>query len=259
MFWSKTLFVMQMPISSFCKKLNEISVIIFRLKQLLPTNITVTLLLMQTTLGGILILWNNQFTHISHIRTTHTISVILAKESGFTFAITSVYGPNNSNMKINFLREIRDIREQVSMPWVMVGDFNHIRAPNETTSNNINLGNMLKFDHMIQELEIQEILLGRKLTYYNGRPSLTFPKLDIVLWSHDLLGSNLISNLQDMSNVISDKIRRKFEETQRVIEEAWLSVRATPNITTTILHKLNSVRNSLRKWAGRKFRNQTNN
>jgi exonuclease III len=100
-------------------------------------------------------------------------------QSGFTFAIINVYGPNNPTQKIDFIRELRYVREQITLPWLLDGDFNLIRSPNETTSNNVNLDNILEFNHLKHEIQIHEIaLLGRNFTYSNGRSSPTFSKLD---------------------------------------------------------------------------------
>jgi exonuclease III len=127
--------------------------------------------------------------------------------SGFTLAITSVYGSNGLAHKIDFLTELRYVRDQIPLPWILLGDFNLIRAPHESTSTNINLGNMLEFNHLIQELQITEIaLLGRNFTYSNGRPTPTFSKFDRTFWSHEWEGSNLIANLQDLPNTDSDHV-----------------------------------------------------
>jgi hypothetical protein len=95
-------------------------------------------------------------------------------ESGFQFALTNVYGPTNNSLKIQFLREIREVHQRFNLPWRLVADFNMIRSPDDTTSTNINLGLILEFNHHITDLQLTEIpLIGRKYTYSNGRPSPT--------------------------------------------------------------------------------------
>ena len=44
---------------------------------------------------------------------------------------TSVYGPNGTNARVVFWAELNQVARMWNHPWVLGGDFNVIRSPNE--------------------------------------------------------------------------------------------------------------------------------
>jgi hypothetical protein len=53
-----------------------------------------------------------------------------------------------------------------------------------------------------------------------------------------------------------EKYWMQFQKVNDLIVETWNSIADSTNIASTILRKLNRVRQVLRKWAGDKFKNQ---
>lgn len=49
------------------------------------------------------------------------------KHDGLEYLFSSVYGPGDDPIKLNFRKEIRDIRTNFVGPWVLCGDFNIVR------------------------------------------------------------------------------------------------------------------------------------
>jgi hypothetical protein len=47
---------------------------------------------------------------------THCLTVVLMMESRLQIALTNVYGPTNPTQKLDFMREIIWIRDQISLP-----------------------------------------------------------------------------------------------------------------------------------------------
>jgi hypothetical protein len=71
--------------------------------------------------------------------------------------ITNVYGPTSNNLKNNFILEMCMIACLHDLPWILLGDFNILRDPSESTSTNPNTYSMHDFNDMIDDLKLHEI------------------------------------------------------------------------------------------------------
>jgi exonuclease III len=79
--------------------------------------------------------------------------------------LTNVYGPTNNAYKNDFLQEINIISCMHNVPWILMGDFNILRAATNTTLANPNMHLMNDFNILISDLQLQEIpLMGRAYT-----------------------------------------------------------------------------------------------
>jgi Reverse transcriptase (RNA-dependent DNA polymerase) len=120
--------------------------------------------------------------------------------------LTNVYGPTDNACKGDFLQELRIIACLHDMPWLIMGDFNILRDPRETTSQNPNLHSMLDLNLLISNLQLQELpLTSRTYTWSNKMPQPSFSKLDRILLSEhwaDL--SSHIPYLSDLPTTTSD-------------------------------------------------------
>lgn len=57
----------------------------------------------------------------------HTITVnIKSTLSSINWWMTVVYGPQGDNAKMQFLQEIKNLRDVVQRRWIVIGDFNMI-------------------------------------------------------------------------------------------------------------------------------------
>jgi hypothetical protein len=190
-----------------------------------------------------------------------------------------VYGPSNPSLKLVLLNELRHVKYRFDIPWLLVGDFNIIRKHSDTNNTNINRGHMLEFNHVISKIDITKMpLSGRQFTYSNVILIPALSKLDRIFWSCHWVSTTLLPKLIDMSANTSDhaplllcitkerlkrtfkfeKNWRQYEKVHGLVEEEWSSVQPSNNISSTVTNKLGRVRNTLRNWAGNKFRNQNN-
>jgi exonuclease III len=119
--------------------------------------------------GGILVAWRNSVGITGQSRRDqHSISVQFSKQTGQTWWLTCVYGPQGNEDKISFLQELRDIRLANQGPWIIVGDFNLIYKAEDKNNNNYNRAMMGRFRRLIDDLDLKDIPLhGRKFTWSN--------------------------------------------------------------------------------------------
>lgn len=134
--------------------------------------------------GGCLIAWKNGYSKLSSWATRHTISVSLVQQTtGQVFILTSAYGPTDDNMKRAFMEELRFIHKMVTVPWLLVGDFNLVRFI-DWTGDMRSFGLMTQFNDLINDLALLEVpLKNRSFTWSSKRPSPSFSKLDRVFAS----------------------------------------------------------------------------
>lgn len=152
-----------------------------------------------STSGGILIAWVDDFSYSFKQTNVYSCSVILERDS-FSFMLTCLYGPNDDVLRLEFLKELRQVRELNQLPWMVVSDFNLVRDLNETTGGSRNLGSILEFNHLMEELELWEVpLQGQEFTWSSKRPTPTFYKIDRILLSQHWNNSNLILSLPMVS------------------------------------------------------------
>ena len=83
--------------------------------------------------GGILLVWNGDYWYkLDEFVGKYSVSVLLKDvRRDVLWVVTSVYGPINTSEKAAFLAELTSIVSLWNKPWVIGGDFNVIRFPNE--------------------------------------------------------------------------------------------------------------------------------
>jgi len=118
---------------------------------------------------------------------------------------TGVYGPHQDADKMDFLNELREVRNLCTGPWVIGGDFNMIYSAEDKNNENLNRAMMGRFRRFVNDLELKEIpLLGRRYMWSNEREAPTLVKLDRVLctscWEEMFPGCIL----QSLASQISD-------------------------------------------------------
>ncbi|WVZ92280.1 hypothetical protein U9M48_038358 [Paspalum notatum var. saurae] len=118
--------------------------------------------------GGVLLAVSADFYTITNVEITqHTVSVeIQNKADNDTWSLTGVYGPQGDSEKIQFLAEIKDVKQRRLPKWTIMGDFNLIFRAEDKNNSRINRRLMGSFKSVLDELELKEIKLhGRKFTW----------------------------------------------------------------------------------------------
>jgi hypothetical protein len=119
--------------------------------------------------------------------------------------ITVVYGPQITEEKIQFLRELTAHKNHCPGAWLVIGDFNMILRASEKSNKNLDHANMSRFRKVISELELKECYLrGRTFTWSNERRNPTMSKIDRALVSIDWDMEFPDALLQALTSSVSD-------------------------------------------------------
>ena len=93
--------------------------------------------------------------------------------------LTSVYGPYDSEGKVEFMHWFEKIQMPDDLDWLIIGDFNLYRKPDDRNRAGGNVGDMLLFNNGISALGLVEIPLhGRKFTWTNKQHPPLLERLD---------------------------------------------------------------------------------
>lgn len=87
---------------------------------------------------------------------TARVSDVAGSEEWF---LTTVYGPQEDNEKLQFLGELRWMQHMVSDKWLIIGDFNLILQASDKSNNNLNMRLMGAFREVVRDLELKELNL----------------------------------------------------------------------------------------------------
>jgi len=135
--------------------------------------------------------------------------------------LTCVYGPCTTDRKQTFVQLMENIYTPEGVDWIILGDFNLMRKPENRNKPRGNLSKMLMFNDAISRLGLNEIKLqGRKFTWSNlQQPSPLFEKLDWVFtndsWTLSFPSTSVKAHRIDLSDhcpcviTISTSIPRK--------------------------------------------------
>ena len=115
--------------------------------------------------------------------------------------------PSIRDLKYEFLDKLKQLEPPPKSPWLLIGDFNLIRFPNERNNNIFCRSEADAFNDTIDQLALLELpLLDRQFTWSNKRMSPTLVRLDRVLinLSWDALFPNL--HLTSLTRFASDHV-----------------------------------------------------
>ena len=70
-----------------------------------------------------------------------------------------VYGPCTADRKRTFIEWFKDIQMPGDVDWIIMGDFNLIRSPDNRNKPGGNLSEMFMFNDAISRLDLNEIVL----------------------------------------------------------------------------------------------------
>jgi len=141
-------------------KLNEIST--FKAKTFLPPNLSNNYIFAPSdgVRGGIVTAWDRScLSLLSSSHTPHSLTTTL--QSNF-------YGPCSHGDKQAFLDELIELQSSLSGAWVVLGDFNLIRSPDDRSNGNFNHQEAAWFNDAIEAMALQELpLLDMQFTWSN--------------------------------------------------------------------------------------------
>jgi exonuclease III len=106
------------------------------------------------------------------------------KNDDFKWSLFVVYGPAQQQDKESFLKELAHTCSNETLPYIIGGDFNIKRRPEDKNKNNLETKWTDLFNMVIQSLELKEIeMSGRQYNWVSSGDDPTFEKLDRILVS----------------------------------------------------------------------------
>jgi exonuclease III len=131
--------------------------------------------------GGIITIWNSSvFSGVEVFQNRYALPVELhATKSEVYWTLTNIYAPCVDNEQFQFLQWIHNIHIPADENYMMVGDFNLIRSPQDRNRPGGNVNEMLLFNEAISQVGLLHIpLKGRKYTWSNMQSSPLLQRLD---------------------------------------------------------------------------------
>jgi hypothetical protein len=138
--------------------------------------------------GGLITIWNgSQFTgqtlHYHNFEITVELTCTISNEK---WVITNIYGPTSAGGRTLFANWLLSMNRDEYDLWMILGDFNLIRCPENRNRAGGDNNNMLLFNNIIQHLDLEEIpLKGRAYSLSNMQQDPLLEKLDWIFTSSE--------------------------------------------------------------------------
>jgi hypothetical protein len=123
--------------------------------------------------GGLITLWNdNRFNGGKIFENDYALSIqFCSLHSGASWILTNIYGPCSSRGKFDFLNWLKGVDTPDDTDWLIIGDFNLIRASSNRNKPGANMQEIFAFNEAISSLGLVELpLKGMKYTWSNMQP-----------------------------------------------------------------------------------------
>ena len=116
----------------------------------------------------------------------------------------------------SFLDELCSLAPSCDLPWMLVGDFNLVRGPEDKNTASFDASAADAFNSFIDDLVLQELpLLDRMYTWSNNRAVPTLVRLDRALINPQWGGALFNSTLRSLIRTTSDHVPLMVEATSR--------------------------------------------
>ncbi|CAN6253863.1 unnamed protein product [Urochloa humidicola] len=225
--------------------------------------------------GGILSAWDQStFSLVSVEHRRFSLTCVLSfLADGSSFVFTNIYAPANHADKEAFLLELSNSSPTDSTPWLLLGDFNLTRTPEDKNNSNFHATEANLFNETLHALGLIELpLLDRAYTWSNKREIPTLVRLDRAFinlsWDEHYPNSTLLS----LTRFTSDHVPLKLTVSTTIprsqlfrFENSWLvsplfrqamvdTVRGPPpnQAQPSFMRHLKKCRRSCRLWAKRR-------
>ena len=181
-----------------------------------------------------------------------------SKHDDFKFVLYTVYGPAQQQNKQAFLAEMVNTCSKESLPYLIRGDFNIMRGPEDKSSGEFNFKWPNLFNAVIESLDLKEIVMsGRQFTWAGPGDDPTFEKLDRVLVSTEWEIRYPLSTVEPRDRNISDhtplilNTRASTHHTDQrpfKFERGWLIRDGFYDMVANIWQSENSGCSPLERW-----------
>jgi hypothetical protein len=157
--------------------------------------------------GGMLVVWNGAkfFGHVIFQNEFAMSIEFTSSISNASWVLTNVYAQCTPDGKQRFLNWFHNIDMAEDTDWLVVGDFNLLRKPEDRNRSGGNISEMLEFNAAISNQRLEELkLYGTKYIWTNKQLSPLLERLDwffaSVAWLTNYPGSFVSSLSRDTSD-----------------------------------------------------------
>jgi exonuclease III len=157
--------------------------------------------------GGLLIAWvGNLFDGVTIETNIFATTVKLTSlHLGQEWFLSNIYGPCAAIDKADFINWLYNYDASGFDLWMVVGDFNLMRIPDNRNRPGGNINDMMLFNDVIYHLDLVEIpLKGRAFTWSNMQRNCLLEKIDWVFTCSDWTLAFLNTLAFALSHVVSD-------------------------------------------------------
>jgi hypothetical protein len=191
--------------------------------------------------------------------------------SGTLWTITNIYGPAHEERRQDFIDWLSNIDSSAMKFWMILGDFNLIRDPQDRSRPGGNSNNMLAFNSAILAHDLEDIpIKGRAYTWSNMKSQPLLEKLDWIFTSPDWtlefpntmafplahIGSDHIPiHIQVGSHILKSQIFRcenywyDFDGFMDVMTSAWNNAPYKSDAALSLNSTFKCLRPALKKWS----------
>lgn len=180
------------------------------------------------------------------------------KDDGFKWVLCAVYGLAQHENKEAFLAELAHSCSRETLPYLIGGDFNIMRRPEDKSTDNFDFKWPNLFNQVIEVLDLKEIeMLGRQYTWVSHGDDPIFEKLDRVLASTEWEEKFPLCTVEARNKGQSDHtplVLNTGSSTHTTspplfkFERGWFLREGFHDMVTNIWHNTTPGRTSLERW-----------
>lgn len=222
--------------------------------------------------GGCITIWKcSKFFGTMSFMNDYGLSVEMTSlQSGDKWVLTNIYGPSAHEDKPAFGDWLKNIEMPDDLEWLIIGDFNLIRSPNDRNKPGGCVNEMLMFNDAISTLGLIEIpLKGNRYTWSNKQEDPLLVRLDWFFTSSNWVTTYPSTMVQALSRDTSDHIPcvisikvvipkakvfrfesywMKHDDFLSVVQHAWSIPVPHTDKAKIVVAKFKNLRCILRAW-----------
>ena len=159
--------------------------------------------------GGIITIWNSHlFTGRVFLSEPFALGVELTStQSGHCWKLVNVYGPCQGEQRSTYTQWLFDLHIPSTEDWLILGDFNYIRSPENRNKPGGDIHDMFTFNDFIREQNLTELpIKGRKYTWSNMQQNPLLEQLDWFFTSLNWTATFPNTTMTPLGKPVSDHV-----------------------------------------------------
>jgi len=150
--------------------------------------------------GGLVASWNKEiFVAAGSLLTRRWICVLgTFKQDSFSCALCVVYAPNTQRDRLQLWNDLRQLKQQLGLPLIMMGDFNEVVKLEERRNSTRMTVGMREFDEFIQDMQLLDLDINQRFTWMRENAA---SRLDRIMVSKEVF-----EHYQNLSAYCRDRL-----------------------------------------------------